>query len=341
MARRKATLRTLALATGFSVTTVSRALKDAPELSAETKRLVREAADAYGYVPDLAARRLRMGRTFVVCFVLGQEDETNRIARNVILGISNGLRGTPYQLIIVPQFRDEEAITPVRYVVETNAADGLILSHTTPQDERVKYLSERNIPFVTHGRTELVTPHAFYDYDNHSFALEATRRLIARGRRRIVLIPPVARFTYAGLQIEGYRRAMREHGLEPVVISELSIESDLDLIRRLALTAARSDDPPDGYVCGGEECAIALLGGLQAAGQALARDVDIVCKQTSGLVEVLSPGFQTMREDFAKAGQSLARLLLRRLAGEAPETLQELEVPDWRPAREDQPLPTA
>ena len=44
-------------------------------------------------------------------------------------------------------------------IVEGKLADGLILSGTTPQDERVRYMLERRFPFVTFGRTELFTPH--------------------------------------------------------------------------------------------------------------------------------------------------------------------------------------
>lgn len=329
MAKQKATLRTIAEASGFAVTTVSRALKDAPELSEATKSRIRAIALAQGYAPDRAALRLRTGQTYILAFILSQEDEINRIARNMIVGLSQGLRGTPYQLIVVPQFPDEDPLQAVRYVVETRAADGFILSHTAPQDERVRYLLERDIPFVTHGRTELPTPHAYYDYDNFGFALEATRLLLRRGRQRIVLVPPIARFTYSRLQIDGYRRAMIEAGFEPSVASAVSIESALMSLKAFALAMAREKAPPDGYVCGSEEACIALIGGIEAAGMRLGREVDLVGKQTSDLVDVLSAVFDTAPEDFNRTGRMLAELLLRRLAGETAVNLQRLEPPVW------------
>ncbi|SNB61625.1 transcriptional regulator, LacI family [Arboricoccus pini] len=329
MAKQKATLRTIAEASGFAVTTVSRALKDAPELSQATKARIRTIALAQGYAPDRAALRLRTGQTYILAFILSQEDEINRIARNMIIGLSQGLRGTPYQLIVVPQFPDEDPLQAVRYVVETGAADGLIISHTMPQDERVRYLLERDIPFVTHGRTELQTPHAYYDYDNFRFALEATRLLLRRGRQRIILVPPITRFTYAGLQIDGYRRAMIEAGLEPNVATALSIESSPMELKRFASSMAREAAPPDAYVCGSEEACIALIGGIEASGMRLGCQVDLVGKQTSDLVDVLSAVFDTASEDFSHTGRILAELLLRRLAGESAGDLQRLETPIW------------
>jgi Bacterial regulatory proteins, lacI family len=59
------TLKTIAEATGFAVATVSRALKDAPDIGEETKRRVREAAERLGYRQNRAAVRLRTGKTNV------------------------------------------------------------------------------------------------------------------------------------------------------------------------------------------------------------------------------------------------------------------------------------
>jgi hypothetical protein len=64
--RARATLRTLAQATGLAATTISRALANDPRIAAQTRALVAEAALAHGYMPDRAAQRLRTGRTKVI-----------------------------------------------------------------------------------------------------------------------------------------------------------------------------------------------------------------------------------------------------------------------------------
>ena len=66
------TLKTLAKSTGLSVTTVSRALKDAPEINIKTKKKVVEVASQLNYQPNLYAYRLKMGKTFQICFFLNQ-----------------------------------------------------------------------------------------------------------------------------------------------------------------------------------------------------------------------------------------------------------------------------
>ena len=62
------TLKTLAISTGYSVTTVSRALKNAPEINTNTKEKVIKIASLLNYQPNLDAYRLKMGKTFQICF---------------------------------------------------------------------------------------------------------------------------------------------------------------------------------------------------------------------------------------------------------------------------------
>ena len=59
----KPTLKTISEITGLAVTTVSRALGDAPQIALETRKRVRQVAAEIGYLPDRAAQRLRTGRT--------------------------------------------------------------------------------------------------------------------------------------------------------------------------------------------------------------------------------------------------------------------------------------
>ncbi len=94
----------------------------------------------------------------------------------MIYGISEHLAQTPYHLIVTPYSRNNDPLEPVRYVVETGSADGIIISRTEPDDTRVRYMLERGFPFATHGRTDMGIEHAFHDFDNYAFAREAVKQ---------------------------------------------------------------------------------------------------------------------------------------------------------------------
>src|SRR5690606_36484585 len=95
---------------------------------------------------------------------------------------------------------------------------------------------------------------------------------------------------------------------------------------------ARRADRFDGLVCDSEMGAIALVGGLNEAGLVPGEDVQLVYKQTSGILPTLFPHLDSIGEDIVAAGGELAQLLLKRIAGDPVETLQVLAEPrpQWR-----------
>ncbi len=131
------TLKTIAAETGLAIATVSRALKDAPDIGEATKRRVRETALRLGYRPNRAGVRLRTGKTNVIALVLSTEADMMNHTSRLIYSIAAALRGTAYHLVVMPYFPDEDPMTPIRYIVETESADGLIINQTTADDPRV------------------------------------------------------------------------------------------------------------------------------------------------------------------------------------------------------------
>ena len=189
------TLKTLAKRTGFSVTTVSRALKNGPEINIETRKKVVEVANILNYQPNLYAYRLKMGKTFQLCFFLNQLDDISNYEKQIIKGIFKSLNNSNYELIVKPIFRSNQ-VDAIREVVEKKLADGIIISHTTLNDERVKFLLEKNFPFVTHGRTELFSEHPYFDNDHADFIDKSLTYLKKKKCEEIIFIKPANKFTY-------------------------------------------------------------------------------------------------------------------------------------------------
>lgn len=325
---RKPTLRTIAGMTGLNVTTISRALNNAPELSQETRERVQKIAAEIGYVPDRTALRLRTGRTHVISLILDPHEEILGFGQSMVSGLAAALRDTPYHLVITPNFRNVAPIEPINYILRNRAADGVIFSRTEPEDPRVKLLIENDFPFVSHGRTELAIPHPYVDYDNFTFAYQAVKRLHAKGRRKIATILPSPRFTFGKHLREGFMAAVRETGIDYEIPTDLTLDTDADDIRRAVLERVSAADAPDGYVCSGDACALGTMAGIIDAGRSIGHDIDIVAKQTSGVFSQVRPRVDAIYEDTALAGLQMGQLLLRRIQGERPEDLQILHLPE-------------
>ncbi|CAN7402245.1 LacI family transcriptional regulator [Pararhizobium sp. LjRoot255] len=323
----KPTLRTIADITGFAVTTVSRALSNAPQISLDTRKRVHAVAAEIGYLPDRAAQRLKTGRTNVISVLLDPHAEILGYGTSLMLGLATALKNTPYHLIVTPNFINDSNVDAIRYIVRNGMADGLIFSRTEPFDPRVRLLLENGFPFVTHGRTEFSTPHPYVDYDNFSFAYEATRRLIARGRRKPMIILPPKRMTFAQHLLHGFMTAVREAGVAYEIPTEIDLDCPVDQIRDYISRRAGEPDAPDGFACGGEVSALATITGMSDHGLTLGVEYDIVAKQTSKLLVNIQPKVETIYEDLTDTGEQMGRILLARIAGDETTDMQVLLKP--------------
>jgi LacI family transcriptional regulator len=317
--------------TGLAVTTISRALAGDALISLETRKRVARVAAEIGYAPDRAAQRLKTGRTNVIGVLLDPHEEILGFGTSIMLGLTNALQGTLYHLIVMPNFVKSSNVEAVEYIVRNNLADGLIFTRTEPLDPRVRLLIERDFPFVSHGRTEFATPHAYVDYDNFSFAYQAARRLIAKGRDKLTIILPSPRLTFAQHMRHGFMTAVREAGVNYEIPDGVDLDSSARTVRDHFRARARSSGAPDGLICPGEVSAMAAITGMSEAGGGLGREYDIVAKQTSRLLSDIQPGVDAIYEDLTAAGVELGRLLLRRIAGEPATGLQVLQPPQFGP----------
>lgn len=321
------TLKTIAFMTGLGVTTVSRALKDAPDISQDTRRRVQMVARQIGYRPNRAGVRLRTGKTNVISLVLDTDEQLMGFVSDIISGISGHLAATPYHLIVTPYSRKSDPMDPIRYVVETHSADGIIFSRTEPDDPRVRYLAERNFPFATHGRTAMDVAHAYHDFDNEAFARLAVARLAELDRKRIALLLPPSNLTYHHHMLNGFRQGLAEAGATEIPFTNANIDQSIEAIRNAARSLAQRSPRPDGFICASAASALALVAGVEEAGLVIGGDFDVVSKQSANILPLFRREILVVNEDFRKAGGELARAVLALIGGAPAETLGSLHIP--------------
>ncbi|NLS04962.1 LacI family DNA-binding transcriptional regulator [Rhizobium sp. P32RR-XVIII] len=326
--RERPTLKTIAFMTGLGITTVSRALKDAPDIGAETKERVRMVARQLGYQPNRAGVRLRTGKTNVIALVLSIDEEIMGFSSQMVFGISEVLTGTPYHIVVTPHSHSKDPMLPVRYILDTGSADGVIISRIEPDDPRVRLLVEQNMPFATHGRTDTGLVHPYHDFDNEAFAHEAVKKLVNRGRRHIALLQPPSKLTYYAHTRIGFQTGLHDYGADEVPL-RVNIDAPLEEIKNAVETLMRSSSAPDGIVCSAGSAAIAVNAGIEAAGKRLGYDIDMVSKQSAPILNWIRPEIITAYEDVRHAGREMAKAVIARIDGIEPELLQSISKPVW------------
>jgi len=304
------TLKTIAGLSGLAVPTVSRALSDAPDISAETKRLVRKIASELGYVPDRAGRRLRTGKTNVISLVLSTDHDVMNYTARMISSIAAALRNTPYHLIVTPYFPDEDPLIPIRYITETRSADGIILNQVLPEDPRVAHLLNENFPFVTHGRTIWRDRHAYFDFDNGVFGEICVRKLAAAGRKHVLLVAPPVAQNYSIEMRDGVLGEAAKLGLTAEVLQKATSDTAPDELEPVLVDILRQKPTIDGLICPSASSAMTSISAADTVGKMIGRDYDLVAKEGLTFLKRFRREIIVVNEDIARAGNFMARSLL-------------------------------
>jgi LacI family transcriptional regulator len=321
------TLKTIAAATGLAIATVSRALKDAPDIGEETKRRVRETAAQLGYRPNRAGVRLRTGKTNVIALVLSTETDIMNHTSRLIYSIAAALRGTAYHLVVMPFFPDQDPMEPIRYLVETESADGIILNQTKEDDPRIRYMHDHGFPFAAHGRSAMGIDHLYFDFDNEAFGRLAARTLAGRGRKRLLLVAPPRAHMYARHMVVGFSDEAALMGVRFEVSDRVNSDAGGDPVEAAVSARFAEPDPPDGLLLGSTTAAMAAIAGAERRGMVLGRDFDVVAKEAVPMLRRFREEILIIREDVGRAGEFLARALVAEIDKRDWTERQGLEVP--------------
>jgi len=321
------TLKTIAVETGLAIATVSRALKDAPDIGEETKKRVRETAARLGYRPNRAGVRLRTGKTNVIALALSTEMNVLNYTGQLIYSIANALRGTAYHLVVMPYFPDQDPMDPIRYIVETGSADAVIINQTQPDDPRVRYLAEHNFPFATHGRTLLGHDDQSFDFDNDAYARMALRELAARGRRHVLVVAPPSSQMYCHHIRTGAEAEGRNLGMTVEILESATSDDTDDRVEEAVLKRFGHSPRPDAMLTASTLAAMASIAAAERHGLVLGRDFDLVSKEAGPFLHRFRDKLIVVHEDLHQAGGTLAHAVMAVIEGRKPDIGMRLQVP--------------
>jgi len=325
------TLKTIAELTGLSQSTVSLSLRDGSNLKQSTRDKVAQAAKQIGYVPNRAGVRLRTGRTNVLALVLSTDVKNLDFTRILIKGIGAQIQGSKFHLNVIPEYEHSDPVEAVQYILNNRSADGVILTHTSARDPRVQMLMDASMPFVSHGRTEFYSQHAYLDFDAEKFVELAVNRLIFKGCKHLLLAAVDNDTTNFANTVNGFNRSIAKAGIIGEVAKKSNLLTNTEDTRVFGRQQGLQMDGVDGIICNNELTALAMMGGLQEAGQKMGVNYELVCKQTTEILPLLYPQLDTVAEDLYSTGKELAELLVQSIDGAPVSTLQILQkpIPNW------------
>lgn len=311
------TLKSIARATGFSITTVSRALGGYDDVNDDTRRIILDEAQRQGYAPNLNARLLQGQRTQTIGLIIPASGPRmpDQFFSEFVAGVSQSAAAAGYDLLLSTSAHAAADTGPYQRLVSRGRVDGLVLARTSRHDARVAYLLGTTTPFVVFGRTDQDNfPHI--DIDGVAGQDALTEHFIELGHRRIAYACPPQHLMFAEYRLNGFRAAMQRHHipLDPalVVHGDLTEKSGRELAHHLL----NLPDPPTAIMAGNDLMAFGVMSAVQAHGLRVGEDVAVGGFDDVPLAEYIHPGLTTIRQPIYEIGQQLTEMLLRMLAGE-------------------------
>jgi len=324
----KPTLKTISELSGLAITTVSRALSNAPDISISTKEKVKKIADEIGYIPDRAGVRLRTGRTNVISLIMSTDSEIMDMTGRLISSIALGLRGTPYHLNMTHHFPGDDPMKPIKYIVETGSADALIFNQVQPNDPRVHYLIEKRFPFTMHGRSCPNEKQSFVDYDNGEFAKIAIEKLVKKNRKHILMITPPQNQSYGLEMVQSAKNTAEKHNISLIIAPIITSDSSITLISDTVSKQVINNKKIDGILVGTPKGAMAAVAGFEKLNLTIGQDIDIVAKDAVNFLKLFRNQIIVINENVEIAGKKLAEAAIHAAQNPDSEPIQYIDRPE-------------
>ena len=295
--------------TGYSITTISRAINDHPYVSDKTKKKIFDAMKELDYYPNNVAQQLRGKGTkligVIISFVI------NPFFTYLVDAIEKAAYQVGYQIVILQTLEEPEREKKFIEMLKKRQLDGLIMTSLDDDSPEVlklieagkivvcnRYLGEQNIPLI--------------HVDEKKATYEATYYLLSKGHRKIgyvtgnrgSMLPVDPRF-------EGYVQAPKEFDIEP--------NSNYIFPRRLTISDGKStltdvlalgEERPDALLVISDEVASGILSQCHLLNIKVPETLAIIGFDDQPIAEALYPGLTTVRQPIKEMGEYVAALII-------------------------------
>ncbi len=312
--RRKVTLKQIAKELDVSISTVSKSLRDSPEISEDTRLKVQAFAKLYNYKPNNIALSLKNKKTKTIGIII--PEIVHHFFATVISGIEQVANECGYNVIVClsDESFDKEVIN--MEMLANGSTDGFImsLSKETQQKKDFHHLQEvinQGMPVVLFDRISNDILCDKVIIDDQLAAYEATNFLISKGLKKIALLTTVDYVSVGKLRTDGYLNVLHDHGIEVDENLIIRIEDTEHCDEKI--NELLENQSIDAILAVNELFAVTAIKLAMSKGIKIPEDLSVVAF-TDGIISKYStPTITTISQNGIKMGRKAAEILINRL----------------------------
>ena len=325
-------LKDLARELGVSVPTVSRALKDSPEISADLRARAKQLAQELNYRPNPFAISLRKNAPRIIGVIV--PDIVTHFFSSILSGIEDMAIANGYFVIITTSHESYEHEKKNIENLVNMRVEGIIacLSQETTDFGHWAALADINMPVILFDRVCLTDIFSTVVADGEHSAQMATQHLLDNGSKRVAFIGGANHLDIVRRRKHGYLEALRENRIpiqkELVVCRKIDYEEG-----KIATESLLSlPQPPDAILAMNDTLAFAAMEVIKSHGLRIPQDVAIIGYTDEQHANYVEPKLSAVSHQTYRMGETACRLLIDRIKGD--KTVRQVVVPTRLEIRE-------
>jgi DNA-binding LacI/PurR family transcriptional regulator len=315
-------LKDIALRAGVSMMTVSKAMRDERDVSAATKARIRQLAESMGYVPDTAARGLRNNSTRLFGVLISSI--TNPIFTRIVAAIEHQAFERGYEIVLLNSGNDPAREEHCLRRLFSRRVDGLFLSPAYRMENEARIyqtLVTRGTPTILLGHpAPFCASFPFVTTDDLVSSYQATQHLLKLGHRKIAFLTGKPHAPWAAERFEGYRRALREAGIELDERLVYAAGSTMEDGVKAATQFINENCKATAIQAVNDMVAVGCGSTLLQQGVRIPEDVSLMGFGNVLVAEHFRVPLSTIRQAKYRLGVAASDMMLKFLKGERPES---------------------
>ena len=304
---------------GLSQATVSKVLREHPDIGEKTRQCVLERVKELDYQPNPLARSLVTGRSFLIGLIA--PSLLHPFFAEVAKALSAAIRDKGYSLIVSSSEEDPELEKEEISRLLARRLDALVIASSGTNVEQFERMESKGQPFVLIDRDLNGLAANFVGINDEKAGFLATEHLIEMGCRRIAHIRGQDNSTGLG-RFEGYRRALRQRGIpysEDLVVRRSLVDTETTRQGEEAMRLLLERDPKlDGVFCFNDPLAIGAMSTIFDAGLRIPEDIALIGCGNLPNNNCLRVPLSSIDQHSQMIGQRAAELVLSLIESKQP-----------------------
>ncbi|MDP4208386.1 MAG: LacI family DNA-binding transcriptional regulator [Bacteroidota bacterium] len=316
MKAHQVTIKDIAKILGISISTVSRALKNHPDISEETKVQVKDLAHKLNYEPNALALNLRRSKTNTIGVII--PEIIHHFFSSVISGIEDVAYDMGYNVMICQSNESYEREVINAQALLCNRVDGVLISiaKTTLDFDHFRHFTNQGIPMVFFDRIcpDIMTDRVITNDEGGAFL--ATEHLIKIGCKHIAHFAAPQHLLIGQGRFAGYQRALKQYQIQFDPRLVLNCNTRDGAFEKAAQFL--NDNPDvDGIFAVNDNTAIAVMQIINKLGKKIPEDIAIVGFGDGPDALITSPPLTTIEQKGYDIGTEAVKLLIHRIENES------------------------